>query len=213
MIRKSTLLVLLVLSGTYCYSQSVTITGYLLYPSGSAASCTLMIASTAIGSTAGDNSVLTPQLKQATTLAATGYYSIILQANDTMIPSGTSYRVNYRCSGGPAPATEVWVVPHTPSSTSIPAIRAYSTPSVAPLFAVQQISALGIPDGYYLRAYQSRGAWWDPVSHAVSQPTANPRTLVPNVTLKPNQITAPSVPDLGCLKVVSGVATWSASCT
>jgi hypothetical protein len=91
-----------------------------------------------------------------------GALNIQLEPNDTAIPTGTSYTVNYSLSG--VPYQEYWIVPTTSSPVTLATIRTTTVASPSLTVALGQIAQGGAVTGQCLAWF---GAW-QPVACGVS---------------------------------------------
>lgn len=90
-----------------------------------------------------------------------GVFSATLEANDTITPSGTYYRVLMIPSNGGKRLTDVWVVPTSGTALKIGAIRSASGLTPDTMIAPSQITAGGATNGQVLTY---NGTSWGPAT-------------------------------------------------
>ena len=87
-------------------------------------------------------------LSTDTVFVTSGVFSKALVPNDTCVPSGTSYQINYdltTAAGTPsARLPEIWVVPTSGSPVAISAIRVAVPPPVVPSFSISQLTGCSV---------------------------------------------------------------------
>ena len=93
-----------------------------------------------------------------------GAFSVQLTPNDSLSPVGTSYSVRFSASNGVA-WEEIWVVPSSPATTTVRAVRGSSAPAPTVMISPVQISQGGATTGQLLRW---NGTSWGPGNDTVS---------------------------------------------
>lgn len=102
---------------------------------------------------------------QATVTVTNGAFSLQLEANDAIVPSGTSYGVRFVPAAPASTWLETWVVPTSGSPLKISAIRSTETPQPTVTFSPAQLSSAGASSG---QALVWSGSSWQPASVGVS---------------------------------------------
>lgn len=92
-----------------------------------------------------------------------GAFSVQLTPNDSLSPAGTSYSVRFSASNGVA-WEEIWVVPSSPATTTVRAVRASSAPAPTVMISPVQISQGGATTGQLLRW---NGTAWAPTTISI----------------------------------------------
>ena len=96
---------------------------------------------------------------ETTVTVTSGVFSIQLEANDTITPADTSYRVRMIPANGTKETLETWIVPTSASPLKLSAIRSTTIPTPSVMISPQQMSAGGAVAGQGL-VYS--GTSWGP---------------------------------------------------
>lgn len=135
-----------------------------------------------------------------------GVFNATLEANDTITPSGTYYRVQMIASNGGRRQTDTWVVPTSGTALTIGAIR--GSPGLTPTtqIAPSQITAGGATSGQYLRY---NGTSWAPFTlSALSDPTTTTGDIIYRSGASLVRLPIGSTGQV--LKVAGGAPSWAA---
>ena len=165
---KSFLLGLLCLAGSAL--AQTTVQGTLTYPfnGAHAAGCTITITGPSNISSVGPSNVEVVSGKFSVLIGSSGAYSFSLMPNDTLVPSSTSYTAFYSCLNGTVTRSETWLVPTSSAPVTISQIRVASPPPLSVLIPSTQISAVGIADGWCIKAQSGVAVWSSVCSSAGS---------------------------------------------
>lgn len=96
---------------------------------------------------------------ETTVTVTNGAFSIQLEANDTITPAGTSYRIRMTPGNGTKETLETWIVPTSASPLKLSAIRSTTIPTPSMMISPQQITSGGAVAGQGL-VYS--GTSWGP---------------------------------------------------
>jgi len=163
MMKRSSVLILPILLALRLSAATVTLTGVLHFPFGGPTTppvnCTLTLTLNQIGTTgSGSDFAFSPFVYRITG----GNYNLALQPNDSLTPSGTSYHAAFSsCLNGGA-WEEDWVIPSSPSTTTIGAVRVSVVPSPNVIFNLSQISKAGAVEGACIKLISGQVVWSSP---------------------------------------------------
>lgn len=88
-----------------------------------------------------------------------GVFSVVLEPNDTAVPAGTFYVVNYNLVNGARNLQEFWVVPTAPSPAHLTNVRTTPSPTTSFAISLGQLSAGGATNGNCLLFNSATGQW------------------------------------------------------
>lgn len=141
-----------------CSATTTTISGNLQFADTTpSVGCTITIAgpNTPHATTPDGQEVVPGQLKVS--IASNGNYSFVLQPNDTLTPSNTTYTALYSCLSGQVRHPETWKVTTSVTPLTIPQIIVGTVTPVGTTIPPSQITAFGTSKGDLLA---SNGSAW-----------------------------------------------------
>lgn len=158
---KKVIVGLLVFVGLARGQATVTITDPLKRPDGVGFSGSVTIMLKYAGPLSTSSYTLTAGLKRVQVI--NGSFSVSLTPNSAITPAGTSYAVRYSPSDGSPGWDEIWVVPSSPTTTTVRAVRGSTAPTPTVMFTPQQLSAVGASPGQAI-IYNGSAITWGSVA-------------------------------------------------